>query len=190
MIWIDTLCINQEDLQERPHQVLLMKEIYSSTRRVAVWIGEDHNGQAAEALTIIKEAANECSLELKKPSSRVGLEVFFNVKHEAFLSPKWVAAIKGRDFPALPELYDYETPSPWNALAWILDRDWFKRVWVLQEVALGPAVVCCGRVEFDFHPLGIVSRWLMQKGYVHIPSLSVNYNRISKMIYARFLPSD
>jgi hypothetical protein len=38
-LWIDQLCINQEDHQERNHQVGLMAQLYSSAEQVIVWLG-------------------------------------------------------------------------------------------------------------------------------------------------------
>lgn len=40
LLWIDLLCIKQNDLPERAQQVELMGEIYSSAHRVYVWLGE------------------------------------------------------------------------------------------------------------------------------------------------------
>ncbi|CAG9987996.1 unnamed protein product [Clonostachys byssicola] len=37
--WVDTLCINQNDLGERSHQVQMMGHIYRSARSVFVWLG-------------------------------------------------------------------------------------------------------------------------------------------------------
>lgn len=39
VIWIDQICINQEDAAERSAQVQLMREIYSSATDVLVWLG-------------------------------------------------------------------------------------------------------------------------------------------------------
>jgi hypothetical protein len=39
--WIDTICINQEDLRERSSQVQLMRDIYKGSSRTVVWIGEE-----------------------------------------------------------------------------------------------------------------------------------------------------
>lgn len=39
-VWIDSMCINQNDLVERSHQVALMGEIYSKAAKVLVWLGE------------------------------------------------------------------------------------------------------------------------------------------------------
>ncbi|KAJ3455134.1 hypothetical protein MRS44_013734 [Fusarium solani] len=38
-IWIDAICINQDDLQERASQVLLMGRIFRSASRVLAWLG-------------------------------------------------------------------------------------------------------------------------------------------------------
>lgn len=40
LIWIDAICINQEDNGERAAQVLMMRQIYSTGRRTMVWLGE------------------------------------------------------------------------------------------------------------------------------------------------------
>jgi len=37
-IWVDALCINQEDLEERSRQVLRMNEIYSQAYEIAAWL--------------------------------------------------------------------------------------------------------------------------------------------------------
>ncbi len=40
LLWVDALCINQSDLDEREQQVRLMRQIYSSARKVLAWLGE------------------------------------------------------------------------------------------------------------------------------------------------------
>jgi hypothetical protein len=40
-LWADTICINQGDIKERSNQVHLMKEIYSRSELVRVWIDVD-----------------------------------------------------------------------------------------------------------------------------------------------------
>jgi len=41
LIWIDQICINQEDHVERSHQVSIMKHIFTHARKVVVWLGEE-----------------------------------------------------------------------------------------------------------------------------------------------------
>jgi hypothetical protein len=48
--WIDQLCINQEDLQERSEQVQFMREIYTKAIRTLVWLG---NAEADSDLAMI-----------------------------------------------------------------------------------------------------------------------------------------
>jgi hypothetical protein len=40
VIWVDYLCINQQDAAERSHQVAMMREIYENSREVIIWLGE------------------------------------------------------------------------------------------------------------------------------------------------------
>jgi hypothetical protein len=39
IIWIDAMCINQNDPTERDHQVAFMMSIYTRANRVIVWLG-------------------------------------------------------------------------------------------------------------------------------------------------------
>jgi hypothetical protein len=39
-LWVDSLCINQHDAQERRQQVLMMREIFSRSEEVIIWLGE------------------------------------------------------------------------------------------------------------------------------------------------------
>ncbi|KAF2103728.1 heterokaryon incompatibility, partial [Rhizodiscina lignyota] len=50
--WIDALCINQADEDERNHQVKRMQTIYSDARAVVVWVGEpkEHEYKASQFL--------------------------------------------------------------------------------------------------------------------------------------------
>jgi hypothetical protein len=41
LIWIDYVCINQANINERNHQVSLMSAIYSNAKTVVVWLGKE-----------------------------------------------------------------------------------------------------------------------------------------------------
>ena len=43
VLWIDALCINQADLDERTSQVGIIREIYAQASSVAVWLGAGDN---------------------------------------------------------------------------------------------------------------------------------------------------
>jgi hypothetical protein len=40
VVWVDFLCINQQDVVERSLQVAMMREIYEKSREVIIWLGE------------------------------------------------------------------------------------------------------------------------------------------------------
>ncbi|KAK7756685.1 hypothetical protein SLS62_001126 [Diatrype stigma] len=42
-IWVDAICINQEDLEEKTHQIRLMRDIYTKAGDTIVWLNE-HQG--------------------------------------------------------------------------------------------------------------------------------------------------
>lgn len=48
-LWIDAVCINQDDVDERSQQVALMASIYSQADNI-VWLGEDVLGCAEPAV--------------------------------------------------------------------------------------------------------------------------------------------
>ena len=52
-VWIDALCINQNNLDERSQQVSFMKDIYGRAKHVVVWLGPDEGGQALLAISAI-----------------------------------------------------------------------------------------------------------------------------------------
>jgi len=42
--WIDQICINQDDIEERQQQVDVMKHIFRSARKIHIWLGESNGG--------------------------------------------------------------------------------------------------------------------------------------------------
>ena len=50
-IWIDALCINQDDKEEKAIQVPLMGEIFSKAQSVFVWLGPDHDKLTLDILS-------------------------------------------------------------------------------------------------------------------------------------------
>jgi hypothetical protein len=54
--WIDAICINQNDLDERNSQVGLMTRLYKQAQMVHVWLGEESE-DSARAMQVIRELA-------------------------------------------------------------------------------------------------------------------------------------
>jgi hypothetical protein len=52
VIWVDAVCINQENNEEKVQQIQIMAKIYSQANRVLVWLGEaaENSDQALEEI--------------------------------------------------------------------------------------------------------------------------------------------
>jgi hypothetical protein len=57
-LWIDAICVNQDDLDERSAQVQLMKSIYQDAHQVVSWLG-DEDENAAYADWFISQAIDQ-----------------------------------------------------------------------------------------------------------------------------------
>lgn len=136
VIWIDALCINQANLGERSHQVLLMKDIYSKGKRTLI------------------------CLDIK-PSINTSEVCWTTIAYQAILIiAKWS---KKNSFPPNYSGLKYGTEKfapleskHWVALRRLLSCAWFQRVWVIQEAVLSPdSIFIVDRQEWRWHPLAI-----------------------------------
>ncbi|KAI0387910.1 heterokaryon incompatibility protein-domain-containing protein [Hypomontagnella monticulosa] len=156
-LWIDTICINQEDLCERNTQVPLMKDIYSKASRVLVWLG-DGNESTDLAFAVMNKFNTWWNLDLGsinlENDDMQTIEQLYmrNLKHFVNKSTPVVSLIRG--------LID------------IFSREWFRRTWTLQEVALPPndPLVLCGDSSVSWSCLGIAhDRMIRELG---LPAIS------------------
>ncbi|KAI4944509.1 hypothetical protein J4E86_009568 [Alternaria arbusti] len=56
LVWVDALCIDQQNKDERATQVRLMGQIYRGAMSVAIWIGPEYE-QSALALQLLQKVA-------------------------------------------------------------------------------------------------------------------------------------
>jgi hypothetical protein len=63
IIWVDAVCINQTNEEEKETQISLMAEIYAKAIRVIVWLGktEDNSDQALERIRFVGEKLTNSS---------------------------------------------------------------------------------------------------------------------------------
>lgn len=81
-LWVDAVCINQQDVNEKNHQVRLMGRIYSTAEEVVVWLGE---GDESDVVRMIQAVGND-------PEMRWTNDVFPNellIKLYFFLRKPW-----------------------------------------------------------------------------------------------------
>ncbi|KAL2070081.1 hypothetical protein VTL71DRAFT_14761 [Oculimacula yallundae] len=110
--WIDSICINQSDDYEKSSQVAEMRIIYAKARLTIVWLGPEGDDSAL-ALTF----AGKCSEALSD------------------LDPK--TATKRSLIYRARRYNDFSIFSKsWLAFFRLLDRAWFLRAWIVQEIAL------------------------------------------------------
>ena len=57
-IWVDSICINQSDFEERGKQVKLMRDIYWNAKKVYIWLGPG-NKNSDDALDWLLSASLE-----------------------------------------------------------------------------------------------------------------------------------
>jgi hypothetical protein len=61
LVWVDALCIDQQNEDERATQVRLMGQIYSGAMSVAIWIGPEYEDSALALQLLQKVAENSVS---------------------------------------------------------------------------------------------------------------------------------
>lgn len=124
VLWVDALCINQEDNNEKCKQIGLMRRIYTSASRVLVYLGPE-------------SFSSNLALELIE---KIGKMNFSSVQSKT-LSLISIARL------GLPRTGS----KTWMALVKFWCRPWFRRVWIVQEFLLGREVTfICGQWEGDW----------------------------------------
>lgn len=164
-LWVDAICINQRNVDERNQHVGIMLQVYQAAGQVVIWLGpEANNSQLGMALVPKLVAAN------KKREETDDARTIHELRNVGI-----------RQIYGLPPSFD----NAWRALFTILRRPWFGRGWVVQEVAVNrSAMFCCGR---DVVPFDDFVRALMLSadiGVAHI-YLSSNYTRFFLVMFTR-----
>jgi hypothetical protein len=138
-IWIDAICIDQNSTEEKNYQVSLMRDIYSKAEGVIMWVGEESKDSTL-ALSSIEEWGSA--------SIRYYETLFEQLTDEG--SAIEDNKIKKLEF-VLSQIDDPFDYTKFSALSNLFQRQYWKRVWIIQEVALSQkARLICGKVEIDF----------------------------------------
>jgi len=90
LLWIDALCINQEDLREKGQQVAMMGDIFRNASSVIVWLGPagDNSDLAMEMMAGRTWATSE-SAELKR-DCRPEMEALVTLASRSYWRRVWV----------------------------------------------------------------------------------------------------
>jgi len=112
-LWIDQVCVNQEDVAERNSQVQnMMGKIYSNADHLIIWLGNEGDSSQL-AIHTIKRACDELESQgrMRDP---------YQVGHSSAV----LSYVNLRDDTGKLDL------KPWLAVINLLKRQWFQRTWV------------------------------------------------------------
>jgi hypothetical protein len=145
-LWVDAVCINQQDLDERVRQIGYMRLVYRHAGRVVVWLGPS-NPVTERALARARELCEYEALLRKTLHDSAGPTT----------QPGQIRVqILGM---MLEELRTDAAAQSGSDLIKLLESPYFERVWCIQEVASSRECICkSGDAEFDFFDLLSLTR--------------------------------
>lgn len=125
VLWVDSLCINQDDPAEKTHQVEHMMSIYGVAYSTIVYVGE-HDDVMNLAFLAVRTLA--CLGDAKPGELPHDLD--------SLLPPQICLDIRKQwDNHTIP-MFKGTYVTAWIAFMALLELPWFHRVWVVQEVVL------------------------------------------------------
>lgn len=163
-LWVDAICINQSNDQEKSTQVRLMPDVYASAKSVVIWLGLSVPGivEAYQMLPYLARVATE-SHPTGKPDTLTMEERLRRYIYEiplqgSILRSKAASYYLRHDrdrfymltIPECEELSDEEIfhfsdDRVWKTVDSLFNNSYFFRSWVIQEVSVAEGIyVVCG----------------------------------------------
>jgi hypothetical protein len=142
--WIDAISINQDDKAEKLAEVSKMADIYRSAGSVLVWLGEhdEFSEKAIELISILAEMPLETLKDLNPD----------DMEDASLVTQRFGETV---------------TPEHWTSLGWFLQRAWFTRVWIIQEIVLANDIkMLCGTQKLDWKSLVFVCRYVQKSSWM------------------------
>ncbi|KAF5541755.1 heterokaryon incompatibility 6 OR allele [Fusarium mexicanum] len=139
-LWIDAICINQDDIAERNSQVAMMSQIYGSARCVVAWLGEEDD---------TTNAAFNCLSNIPQPvlqPTKVLARSYRN-SYTRYCDHQRGKVLDINDRPHNIAMSVADVQSVIN----LFTRTWFSRTWVIQEATLAKDIyMICGSFHFEW----------------------------------------
>lgn len=139
LLWIDALCIDQDNTAERNHQVQQMGKIYSSAKEVLAWLGDDQDAAAYLRYLHLRAEYKKLSFLHRTQSalSETG-------QMSPLAKPKQTRSLLHLLHPSFRSLFN----NWFHSMSWDrrLDRfvdkvnNYWRRAWVTQEILLARRV--------------------------------------------------
>ncbi|OAG08698.1 HET-domain-containing protein [Paraphaeosphaeria sporulosa] len=147
-LWVDQVCIDQSNGDEKGDQVLLMADVYSKAQQTLVWLGPaaDRSDELMDLWLYVGRRAEAMGFDgyFTKEKKHILLAVLDNHPVDDPLS---------EPYRQLVDETRLRFEDLMQAMADFDERPWFHRLWVVQEVSLCPdTVFVCGTkmVPVDF----------------------------------------
>ena len=171
-LWIDALCINQDDLDERTSQVQLMWSIFGKAWKILAWLGEESEDSklgmqmACTLATHYRLRTRNRIQNMITPPPKDTPEpgTFEWIKYANMARPDAPARLPGVDYSKefqdsfapfrnlIPLLSHEADPEDWTAFQNLFNRNWWYRIWIVQEASAGGErmLVGCGSVWLEW----------------------------------------
>jgi hypothetical protein len=144
-LWIDAICLNQQDDKEKAIHVPLMGPIYENAARCLVWLGQgsDESDTAMYSVRVFEQTTmSRMEIDPTRTDS-------LNASKEA---------LRRHGLPPMDH-------PRWQAVRDLQLRSWFHRLWTLQEIVLSKeAVLMCGTRNLPWHALTNLIQTAISKG--------------------------
>lgn len=165
LLWIDQLCIDQENVMERNQQLPLMADIYRLASRVMVWLGEGNSTTVAAIETL-----NHIGVQVE-----IAPETVLNAPGST--EPSWHHT--ATELPFDDEVY--------HSIESLLMSDYFSRVWIYQEVKLASldSIFKCGTAEISLVILRRAIICLYHRRSLRSPRLRALASKCLRVLWPR-----
>lgn len=144
-LWIDSICINQDDTVEKGHQVQRFARIFERANTVLVSLGpasDDSDFLLSSARSLYLVCRGASSREAHNLRSRVTVDTQESAA-EVFL---WPPAVRAPAYSWVAQLPDHNLGALFRALVYFSIRPYWTRLWVVPELTLASrATLHCGR---------------------------------------------
>jgi len=154
-VWIDAICINQDDIDERNAQILRIRDIFSQSLAVTVWLGEDEmSGTGLDSWVETSFDNLRLCNTILEAHGRQTLEAALGIDVKAWESDHDYDELEGLPLSRDVLYFDNEWwadsddedgfgPSHFRdlvaiALFYLCGNPYWTRLWIIQELAVCP----------------------------------------------------
>lgn len=170
VLWIDALCIHQEDMKERNHQVGFMGEIYKQAEVVLAWLGEPSD--AALHDEIFSDFQHDKPTNGHKRTTCSPKLAFDMLRAAAAaaganalnIDIEMMVPIDRLDRWFMEFGQSIKFRAQWKLVLEMCNVEYWNRLWIIQEIGLARRVkVLYGNAHCDWDdfsiPISILSYW-------------------------------